>query len=150
MWYVCLKIYNFLQDLKECFEFVRESKLGTWETLVLYLIQTKNRSSEVEKKICNLLFFQHHLFIMSVFTQQYYVDKTKKNRHIFHLISQPINLYIYPSYNQVILFMQKYLCKIKMLESVTKKIKLSSSANISPFIFGIYFINIFKYSAVTM
>ena len=143
---MCLKIYNFLQDLKECFEFVRYLR-----DTCSFPNSNKKQKFRGWEKICNLLFFQHHLLIMSVFTYLVLCRQDKKNyTHIFHLISQPINLYIYPSYNQVILFMQKYLCKIKMLESVTKKIKLSSSANISPFIFGIYFINIFKYSAVTM
>ena len=86
---------------------------------------------------------------MSVFTYLVVLcrclKQDKKIRHIFHLISQPINLYS-------IRFITRsfFLCKIKMLESVPKKIILSSAANIAPFIFGIYFINIFKYSAATM
>ena len=118
----------------------------TWESLVLYLIiQTKNRSSEVEKKSATYFFFQHHLFKMSVFTYLVVLcrclKQDKKIRHIFHLISQPINLYS-------IRFITRsfFLCKIKMLESVPKKIILSSAANIAPFIFGIYFINIFNYN----
>ena len=117
----------------------------TWETLVLYLIiQTKNRSSEVEKKSATYFFFQHHLFKMSVFTYLVVLcrclKQDKKIRHIFHLISQPINLY-----SIRLITRSFFLCRIKMLESVPKKIILSSAANIALFIlFGIYFINIFQ------